>query len=76
MEKTNLGLAKWSLARVGWPYWYGTTCNLCTEALLKRKAAQFPEHYGESRMPRYRSDIAKGLYAADCSGLIKGYWWD
>ena len=75
--KTNYGLRQWALDWVGMPYWYGTVCYECTESLLKRKKAQYPKHYTESRMARYQSDIKNGRWAADCIGLAKGYmWWD
>ena len=76
-KKTNKGLVayvKIALAQ-GWVYWYGTTGLLCTEDLLKRKAKQYPAHYTEARMPKYRKHIAEGRYCADCINLIKGYMW-
>lgn len=75
--KTNKGLvayAKQALAD-GWRYWYGTTGVKCTAALLARKTAQYPAHYENTRMTRYKSDIAEGRYCADCIGLAKGYMW-
>lgn len=80
MEKvfTNLEHAEWlrEQARLKRPYWYGTYHNKCTEALLKRKAKQYPEHYTEKRMPTYRKHIAAGQIAADCvNGAIKGAVW-
>lgn len=58
------------------PYWYGVPYQRCTEALLARKAKQYPGHYGASRMARYRQDIAAGQFAGDCvNGAIKGAVW-
>ena len=58
------------------PYWYGTCGFACTESLLKSKAGQYPSHYGQSRMARYRSDIAAGQICADCvGGAIKWAVW-
>lgn len=52
-------------------------CYKCTQSLLELKMKQYPRHYTAKRMPRYRSDIAQGLWAADCIGLAKGYmWWN
>lgn len=60
---------------VGQPYWYGTCAYQCTQSLLSRKAQQYPTHYENNRMARYKDDIAKGKVASDCIGLIKGYMW-
>lgn len=77
MAKTNWGLADWAKSWLGMPYWYGCVCYKCTQDLLNRKAKQYPKHYTQARMPRYKSDIAAGKWAADCIGLAKGYmWWD
>lgn len=77
MTKTNWGLADWAKSWVGMPYWYGCVCYKCTQDLLNRKAKQYPKHYTQARMPRYKSDIAASKWAADCIGLAKGYmWWD
>lgn len=77
MQKTNLGLAEWARDWLGSAYWYGCVCYRCSEELLARKARQYPRHYTEARMPRYRADIAAGRRATDCIGLAKGYmWWD
>lgn len=74
--KTNVGLVGYARKYLGQPYWYGTATNPCTNSLLGSKTSQYPEHYTESRMPRYRDDIAKGKVAADCIGLVKGYVWE
>lgn len=58
-------------------YWYGTHGHKCTEDLLQRKRAQYPSHYGDSRMSTYRKHIAAGDSCADCVGAIKyAYWSD
>lgn len=63
-------------ARLKRPYWYGCYYNPCTEALLQRKAKQYPSHYKEARMPTYRKHIAAGQIAGDCvNGAIKGAIW-
>lgn len=63
-------------ARVKRPYWYGTCFQPCTDALLKRKTEQYPDHYTASRMARYRADIADGQTCGDCvGGAIKGAAW-
>jgi len=63
-------------ARLKRPYWYGVCHQACTAALLKRKTAQYPAHYAESRMDQYRADIAAGQIAGDCVGAaIKGAAW-
>ena len=77
MEKTNIGLAEFARQWIGMPYWYGTCCYKCTTSLLSSKAAQYPTHYTDARMPKYRADVSAGKSCADCVGLIKGYhWWD
>lgn len=60
---------------VGMPYWYGTCGYQCTESRLLGKAKQYPAHYADSRMPRYRDDIAKKKVCFDCIGLMKGFFW-
>ena len=40
---------------VGQPYWYGTCVYRCTNDLLKKKTAQYPSHYGSSRMATYET---------------------
>lgn len=63
-------------ARLKRPYWYGCYYNACTEALLQKKARQYPAHYTEGRMPAYRRHIAAGQIAGDCvNGAIKGAVW-
>lgn len=63
-------------ARLKRPYWYGTYWLPCTESLLQKKKKQYPEHYTEDRMPRYRKDIANGQRCGDCvNGAIKGAVW-
>lgn len=58
------------------PYWYGTYYLECTEDLLKKKAKQYPAHYTDGRMARYRQDIANGQICGDCvNGAIKGAVW-
>lgn len=80
MEKvfTNIEHVAWlrEQARLKRPYWYGCYFNPCTEALLKRKARQYPGHYTAARMPKYRQHIADGQIAGDCvNGAIKGAVW-
>lgn len=80
MEKvfTNIEHAAWlrEQARLKRPYWYGTCFYECTESLLQSKARQYPAHYGSSRMPRYRKDIANDQMCGDCvNGAIKGAIW-
>ena len=80
MEKvfTNEEYAAWlrEQARLKRPYWYGCYYNPCTEALLMKKKKQYPAHYGEGRMARYRADIAAGQICGDCvNGAIKGAVW-
>ena len=76
-RKTNKGLAAYARRALseGWRYWYGTTGVKCTQPLLERKKAQYPEHYKSDRTARYNRDIAEGRMAADCIGLAKGYMW-
>lgn len=63
-------------ARLKRPYWYGCYYNPCTEALLQRKAKQYPSHYTSGRMSTYRKHIASAQIAGDCvNGAIKGAIW-
>jgi hypothetical protein len=75
MVKTSAGLVEFAKKYVGNPYWFGTFVQQCNQTLLNSRAKLYPGHYGSSRMPRYRDDIAKNKSCADCSGLIKGYGW-
>ena len=68
-------LVAFCLAMVGMPYWYGTCVYNCTSSLLKRKAKQYPSHYGSSRTSKYQSAISKKLICMDCVGMIKGFFW-
>lgn len=72
---TNEHFASFCLSMLGQPYWYGTVVYKCTESLRSRKADQYPSHYKNSRIARYKDDIAKKKVCADCVGLIKGYCW-
>lgn len=58
------------------PYWYGTYYLECTEALLAKKAKQYPSHYGKDRFARYSEDIKSSQICGDCvNGAIKGAIW-
>lgn len=75
---TNIEYAAWlnKQAELKRPYWYGTYYLPCDEALLQKKRRQYPNHYGDSRMARYRQDIADGQICGDCvNGAIKGAVW-
>lgn len=71
--KTNLGLVEYSKAQLGRPYWYGTFGNTATRDLLDMKTAQYPAHYQQARMYKYKSQLGERVH--DCVGLIKGYLW-
>lgn len=73
LAKTNTGLVDYAKSQLGRPYWYGTFGNKATESLLRSKKEQYPSHYQDSRMPKYKSEI--GFRVHDCVGLIKGYLW-
>lgn len=66
--KNNIDMAAWAKQWVGQSYWYGTYCNPCSTSLLSGKSKQYPSHYTESRMARYRQDIADGKSCSDCVG--------
>ena len=74
-RKTNIELVEWVKRHVGQPYWFGTCCYKATNSLLTRKRTQYPSHYQDNRMARYRRDIAAGATVQDCVGIIKGYYW-
>jgi len=58
------------------PYWYGTYYLDCTQQLLDKKRAQYPQHYTSGRMERYLEDIRNGQICGDCvNGAIKGAVW-
>jgi hypothetical protein len=77
-KKSAAGLVAWAeeAYKDGWVYWYGTCGYACTESLLNRKAKQYPDHYGDSRMAKYKKHIAEGRVCSDCIGLFKSYAWD
>lgn len=68
-------LVEFCKSMVGMPYWYGTCVYNCTESKLQSKAKQYPAHYGNSRMSKYRDAIKKKLVCMDCVGMIKGFFW-
>ena len=74
---TNVQLADFCkmVYEKGTPYWYGTCWYECTNSLLDRKKTQYPSHYTESRMPKYKQAIADGKWCCDCVGMIKGFFW-
>lgn len=67
---TSSQLVAFVKAMIGMPYWYGTCGYKCTEDLLQRKAKQYPNHYGSSRMKKYRQAIADKKVCVDCIGMI------
>lgn len=73
----NLQLVEWCqmMLDIGAVYNYGTTTAKCSNELLAAKTKQYPAHYTQSRMPRYKKDIAEGKVCCDCIGLIKGFFW-
>ena len=71
MEFTNMQLVAFCKIMLGQPYWYGTTVNRATNDLLSRKSKQYPSHYTNSRMSRYKQDVSKNKVVSDCVGLIK-----
>ena len=44
-------------------------------SLLSRKKNQYPSHYTESRMSKYKQHIANNTVVSDCIGGCKGYAW-
>ena len=72
---TNLHFVEFLKAFVGQPYWYGTCVYKCSTSTLNSKTKQYPSHYTDSRMSKYKSHISKKMVAADCVGLGKGYNW-
>ena len=73
MTKTNTGLIEYARQQLGNPYWWGTYGQVATEALLQRQRNQYPAHYPESRMARYRQGLGKRVH--DCNGMVKAYLW-
>lgn len=43
--------------------------------MLNTKAKQYPSHYSDSRMAKYKDAVAKHKVSTDCIGLAKGYMW-
>ena len=68
-------LVEFAKKMVGQPYWYGTCGYKCTESLLQKKKVQYPTHYTEDRMVKYRKDIEEHKVCMDCIGLLKAFFW-
>jgi hypothetical protein len=63
-------LVKFVKGFVGQPYWYGTCVYKCTEALIQKKAKQYPDAYSSSSaLKRYRQNVKDNMLCADCIGL-------
>lgn len=60
---------------VGQPYWYGTHLQNCTQELLDRRRAQYPNWYTAEREASFQSNISNKMICSDCVGMIKGYAW-
>lgn len=80
MEKvfTNVEHVRWIREQIAAkrPYWYGVYYLPCTEALLAKKAKQYPAHYKANRFARYSQDVKNNQIAGDCvNGAIKGAVW-
>ncbi len=59
----------------GTGYVYGTFGQICTEDLLDRKAAQYPDDDLAGGTMRRVGDKWRGRRVVDCIGLIKYYLW-
>ena len=72
-------LVAFVISMLGMPYWYGTCVYICSQSLLNSKSKQYGppkySHYVDSRMSRYKKDIANKLVCMDCVGMIKGFFW-
>lgn len=73
MKKTSAGLVEYARAQLGRPYWYGTFGNTATNSLLQMKKEQYPAHYQQARMEKYKAQLGERVH--DCVGIIKGYLW-
>ncbi|MBQ8763301.1 MAG: C40 family peptidase [Clostridia bacterium] len=71
--KTNTGLVDYARSQLEKPYWYGTFGNTASKSLLNAKRKQYPSHYGDKRLEKYKSQYGERVH--DCVGLIKGYLW-
>ena len=74
-EKNNLDLVTWAVRaeQAGWGYVWGSQGELLTESRFQSLAASYPKEVGG-----YEDWIRAhwlGKRTADCSGLIRGYWW-
>ena len=73
--KNNLDLVTWAVRaeQAGWGYVWGSQGELLTESRFQSLAASYPKEVGG-----YEDWIRAhwlGKRTADCSGLIRGYWW-
>ena len=72
---TNEHFADWCQKMVGQPYWYGTCIYKATSSLLSRKRNQYPSHYTDARISKYKQHVANKAVVSDCIGGCKGYAW-
>lgn len=72
-EKTAAGLVRYAKSQLGRPYWWGTSGQTATAALLKQKKAQYPEQYMQNNYTDAAADFGKRVH--DCAGLIEAYMW-
>lgn len=68
--KTGKGLAEYTIAQLGKPYWWGTYGQTATASLLAGKKTQYPDNYQAND---FQAQFGKKVH--DCVGLIKGYRW-
>ena len=56
-------------------YMWGCFGAPITEAIIREKAAQYPDWYTAARLKHLRSLIGKNVYGFDCVNLTKGILW-
>lgn len=68
---TGIGLAQYAISLLGAPYVYGVNGDVISEALIQRKAIQYPNYYTASYIAKARKFIGQRAY--DCSSITDLY---
>lgn len=72
-RKTATGLVRYAQAQLGRPYWWGTSGQISSQALLNSLKKLYPDTYAK---PMYANAPQQlGVKVHDCMGLIEGYMW-
>ncbi len=71
--KTNYGLIEYCRKQLGKPYWWGTSGQISTKALLASLRKLYKSQYEKPMYGNAESQL--GVKVHDCMGLIEGFFW-